>query len=73
MGCLIVTIEIDDVIARLMQGFPDRHLDEAQFSHTPMFTDVIAVRATLMPSSECASSTMTVAKLSRILREPLPV
>lgn len=49
IGRHIVTIEIEEVIARLTQNFPDLSIDEARFDHTPMFTNVIALRATLRP------------------------
>ncbi len=49
IGRHIVTIEIEEVIACLTQDFPDLRLDEARFEHTPMFTNVIALRATLKP------------------------
>ncbi|MGI9487125.1 MAG: cytochrome P450 [Geminicoccaceae bacterium] len=49
IGRHIVTIEIEEVIARLTQDFPDLRIDEAQFDHTPMFTNVSTLRATLRP------------------------
>lgn len=49
IGRHIVTIEIEEVIARLTQDFSDLRLDEVRFDHTPMFTNVIALRATLQP------------------------
>ncbi|MEM9628771.1 MAG: cytochrome P450 [Pseudomonadota bacterium] len=49
IGRHIITIEIEEVIARLTQDFPDLRIDEARFDHTPMFTNVTALRATLQP------------------------
>lgn len=49
VGRHIVTIEIEEVIARLTQDFPDLRIDDARFDHTPMFTDVVALRATPTP------------------------
>ncbi len=49
IGRHIVAIEIEEVIARLTQDFPDLRIDEARFDHTPMFTDVMTLRATLQP------------------------
>jgi cytochrome P450 len=49
IGRHIVTIEIEEVIARLTEDFPDLSIDEARFEHTPMFTNVIALRATPQP------------------------
>ena len=47
IGRHIITIEIEEVIARLTQDFPNLRIDEARFDHTPMFTNVITLRATL--------------------------
>ena len=49
VGRYIITIEIEEVIARLTQNFPHLRIDEARFDHTPMFTNVTAFRATLQP------------------------
>jgi cytochrome P450 len=49
IGRHIVLIEIEEVIARLTQDFPDLRIDEARFDHTPMFTNVTALKATLRP------------------------
>jgi cytochrome P450 len=49
IGRHIITIEIEEVIARLTQECPDLRIDEARFDHTPMFTNVTALRATLQP------------------------
>ena len=49
IGRHLVTIEIEEVIARLTQDFPDLRVDEARFDHTPMFTNVSTLRATLRP------------------------
>ena len=49
IGRHIITIEIEEVIAHLTQEFPDLRLDKARFDHTPMFTNVTALTATLMP------------------------
>ena len=49
IGRHIVTIEIEEVIACLIQTFPDLQIDVARFDHTPMFTNVITLRGTLRP------------------------
>ncbi len=49
IGRHIITIEIEEVIARLTQDFPNLRLDSARFEHTPMFTNVIVLEATLRP------------------------
>ena len=49
VGRHIVLIEIEEVIARLTLEFPGLRIDEACFDHTPMFTNVTALKATLQP------------------------
>ncbi len=49
LGRYAITIEVEEVVRHMTKAFPRIRLDKAEFSHSPMFTDVIELRATLAP------------------------
>ena len=49
VGRFVVAIEVEETIALLAAKFPDLRLEKARFSHSPMFTSVIALEGTLAP------------------------
>jgi cytochrome P450 len=51
IGRYAVTMEVEEVIALLARRYPGLRLDGTGFSHSPMFTSVTALRATLNPGA----------------------
>lgn len=51
LGRYAITIEVEEVVRYMTQSFPRIRLDKAEFSHSPMFTNVTDLHATLAPLS----------------------
>ena len=50
VGRFVVTIEVEETVAMLARMFPTLRLEKASFDHSPMFTSVTDLVATLKPN-----------------------
>lgn len=50
VGRFIATMEVEETITALALDFPDMRIEEAEFEHSPMFTSVKRLEATLRPA-----------------------
>ncbi|MDE0308041.1 MAG: cytochrome P450 [Albidovulum sp.] len=50
VGRFVVTIEVEETVAMLAKEFPGLRLEKANFDHSPMFTSVTDLIATLKPN-----------------------
>lgn len=56
IGRYVVTIEVEEAVALLARRFPRLRLERTGFSHSPMFTSVTDLVATLEPSQARATA-----------------